>query len=136
MVKMSGYGKSILLNDKDYFLCRRHSGQDTWTYTNVPTFEQIVNWDKIFFDAMKLSNNKFSVLQKMFNRKCYYFITSKYDAFTPPSYKSKTENAYIDIVKIANKNNIYPTIGQEVDFWYNKFSKHILKKINRNGLVK
>ncbi len=130
MVKMSAYGKTILFDDKNIMLCRRHSGQDTWTYTNVPNLEQIVNWDKLFFDAMQLKNSKFSILQKMFNRKSWCFMKGKYTAFIPPEEKEKhTEN---ELYIIAQKNNLFPDQSQKKASFYISKTIKILNYIIKN----
>lgn len=92
MVKFGEYGKIALLADQSAFYIRRHSGQDTWTSTNTPTFEQILNWDKFFFDIFFAHKDNF--LRKIYSRKATYFYTGKYDAFTSQEQKlslSKTE---------------------------------------------
>lgn len=108
MVKIANKGKTVLFDDGYLFHLRRHSGQDTWTYTNVPTIQQIVNWDKCFFSAMKLSNFSLSVLNKMFNNKAKIFMKGKYDAFLPPEYK--IEHSVTELQVYARK------IGLEVSF--------------------
>lgn len=99
MVKISQCGNCILLDDKKIFYVRRHSGQDTWTYKNVPNFEQIVNWDKIFYDIFKKSKDK--KLIEAYKYKSEYFLKGKYEAFIPPIYKNST--SYIDLLKQAKK---------------------------------
>jgi len=48
LVKFAQYDNVALLEDRNAIYVRRHSGQDTWTYTNIPSYEQIINWDKFF----------------------------------------------------------------------------------------
>ncbi len=110
MVKVAGCGTSILLDDNKVFYVRRHSGQDTWTPTNCPTLEQIVNWDKFFFDKIKLSND-FSVLQIVFNYKCASHMKGKYNNFL--SENDKKQNSILDLEREAKRQNLYPLLSQK-----------------------
>ena len=104
MVKISNCGNVILLDDKRMFYVRRHLQQDTWTNSNMPSLEQIANWDRCFYDAMKLKNT-FSIKDLMFKIRCQYFMTGKYDNFLSKECKQKflLENLW----EVSNKINPY-----------------------------
>lgn len=134
MVKMAAYGKTVLLDEKNMFLVRRHAGQDTWTYDYMPTLEQIVNWDVFFFDAMKLKNNKYSLLQIMFNYQAWNFMEVKYSTILSPEYKK--DHTLDELKKIAFLKNIFPVYRKRWPFFVRKLSKTfkwymsvVLKKI-------
>ena len=122
MVKFGKYGRIALLADGNAFHIRRHSGQDTWTSTNTPSFEQILNWDKFFFDVFFAKKDRF--LQKIYSRKATYFYTGKYDAFT--SQKQKNELSKTEFQKMAKKAglcecNEYLVSKEAYDAWLSYF---------------
>ncbi len=104
MVKMANLGNVVLLYDEKIFYVRRHLQQDTWTNSNMPSLEQIVNWDRCFYDTMKFKNT-FSIKKLMFEIRCQYFMTGKYNNFLSKEYKQKfpLENLW----EISNKINPY-----------------------------
>ncbi len=77
MVKMSGFGKSAVIESKSAFGARRHILQDGYTKTNTPNGEQIVNWDLFFYDKMQ-ARKHFSLGDIVFCAKYSKFIEDKY----------------------------------------------------------
>lgn len=137
MVKMSRYGNSILLDDKRIFYVRKHSGQDTWTHKNIPNFEQIINWDKIFYDIFKETKDK--KLIENYKYKSEYFLKGKYEAFIPPHLKSPT--SYREFINLAKKMGLNDLCLDEnyrdrIEKRYFKFIEILFKKylIMDNGL--
>ena len=102
MVKMSGCGNSVLIKDPKIFYIRRHNGQDTWTNTNVIKIEQIINWDKLFYDTFKSSKDK--ELIEMYKYKSEYFLKGKYDAFIPTQEKNKF--SYPKLIELAEQKGL------------------------------
>lgn len=102
MVKFAEYGEVALFNDPNAYFVRRHSGQDTWTYTNIPSYEQIVNWDKFFYDIFFA--NEDANLRKIYEEKSAYFMNGKYNAFLPPD--AKKDFSLEDLHKLANNKGI------------------------------
>ena len=62
MSKISGFGNTILLNSKEWFFVRRHDSQDTWTNTNVPTIQQVINWDLFFKNIIEINKEDIKFL--------------------------------------------------------------------------
>ena len=129
MVKIAKYGKTVLFDDWEMFLARKHSGQDTWTFTNMPSLEQIVNWDKFFYNAMKLKNKflPINIREKiMFNLKSEYYMLGKYNSFLSPQDREK--------FSFDNLNDIAVKLGIKFEIKY--FSKAILREVKRRYLKK
>lgn len=118
------FGKIALLADGNAFYIRRHDGQDTWTNTNVPSFEQILNWDKFFFDVFFKKKDNF--LKKIYSRKATYFYVGKYYAFVPPAEKKNFSEE--DLRKMAKQNGLLKKdvnlISRETyDAWLSYFAE-------------
>lgn len=88
MVKMSGYGNTVLFDDPALFYIRRHKGQDTWTFTNTPSIQQIINWDKFFYNKLG-AWNLFSRVHYMFACWFTHFLFGKYESFLSPQDKQQ-----------------------------------------------
>lgn len=131
MAKISKYGNSILFNNPNMYHVRRHRQQDTWTNTNIPSFEQIINWDKYFYDILKTS----PLFLEMYKFKSEYFLKNKYQTFIPSELKSKF--TYQDLLSLANEkglNNICQDrlykqkMENEYYYFYNRLSRKFLHK--------
>lgn len=126
MVKIANLGNAVLLDDHNVFYVRRHSNQDTWTSTNSPSIQQIVNWDKCFYDAIGAS--KLYVIQHwMYQVRCTHFLKGKYDAFVSAEYKTK--NSLNDVFEIAEKTGIKLLFKKLSTKIFKKYSKKYEKKI-------
>lgn len=125
MVKMASFGKSAIFADQAIFHIRRHSGQDTWTNSNTPTIEQIINWDLFFKKALN-ANNNFISYQK-FIKRYKHFLLGKYYAFL----SSNDRNKYSadDIIKMASKMGIEDFNNKYIKNIYNMLT-FIKKTLN------
>ena len=117
MLKFSGYGNIALFNDCNAYYLRVHKNQDSNTLQNVPSLEQIVNWDKIFYDYMFEKKDDF--LEKIYTMKSNYFIEGKFNLYA----KYLNDNNYTleNLKNIANQNGLKPQIKTEPI--YEKFDK-------------
>ena len=102
MVKIAGKGKTILLQDESVFLVRRHSGQDTWTSINTPSIEQIINWDKLFYNIF--NNSKDKILIHNYIKKSSYFLKGKYSAFI--SNEERNKYSFEEICNTAKNSGL------------------------------
>lgn len=103
---MEDYGKSILFDDVGMFYIRRHAGQDIWTSTNIPSIDQIINWDKCFYDVFEKFHDKKAL--HFFPIKAAYFLKGKYDYFLSPT--ERKEHSFDELVKLANQKGIPLTL--------------------------
>ena len=71
MLKFAKYGNIALFNDENSYYLRVHKNQDSNNYQNVPTLEQIVNWDKIFHDFM--FEKKDNILEKIYRKTIFLY---------------------------------------------------------------
>jgi glycosyltransferase involved in cell wall biosynthesis len=78
MCKMGAHGKTIITRDENMNYTRIHPGQDTRNIKTSVTGEQIINWDKFFYNILK---------NDILTSKSYHFLKSKYDLFTTPQFK-------------------------------------------------
>lgn len=99
MVKIAERGHSVLIDAPNVFYVRRHDQQDTCTNTNTISFDQIINWDKLFYDIFL--NSKDPELLEMYRYKSEYFIKGKYDLFV--SKQAKENFSYEELLILANK---------------------------------
>lgn len=118
MAKFSKYGKIILLEDKNAYFVRRHSGQDTWTNTNVPSVEQVINWDKFFYDILFKKEDKF--LRKVYAQKSTYFLNGKYNAFVSDDVKNVVSSDLF--YEIAKESGLKITTDNTI---INNFDKNL-----------
>lgn len=136
MVKIAGCGQSVLFDDDAIYFARRHKDQDTWTSTNTPSLEQIVNWDKFFYDKMKIRVDFFSKSKMMFKLKCKIFLKGKYNAFLPKEDKEKY--SLESLWKLANKKKIYSCTKnislEKISKIQNRFLKRLVKKNKHESL--
>ena len=109
MVKIAGFGKSIILKCHDIFLVRRHSGQDTWTTTNTPSIQQIINWDLFFKEALKAGETYNNLLK--FKKRYKHFLLGKYRSFL--SEKDKLSITEKQLINYARQQGIEQYIGNE-----------------------
>ncbi len=106
MVKIAGHGKTVLFADRSLFLLRRHGAQDSSTNANVPSLQQIVNWDKCFYEAMNIRPGVLSIENWMFRLKCGQFMEGKYRAFLPAEEKEK--HSIGALWETAHKAGLHP----------------------------
>ncbi len=98
MVKLAGHGTSILFEDPQLMWVRRHPLQDTWTRTNSPSLEQIVNWDAFFYDVLQITPAN-PILYKTFMVKMLQFSMGKYEDFlSEESKKRLTSKALLQTI--------------------------------------
>lgn len=129
MVKMSRYGNTVLFDDPSLFYIRRHKGQDTWTPTNVPSLQQIINWDKFFYYKVG-AWNIFSKVRYIFACWFTHFLFGKYDAFLSPQDRECCSKD--DLLKMAEKSGIN-TWGSHL---YCKYRCHEKKTCKRQGFIR
>lgn len=134
MVKFGDYGNILLFEDTAAFHVRKHANQDTNTYTNVPLFEQIVNWDKFFYDIFFEKDDK--LLKELYSEKSLYFLDGKYDAFVPPEIKKDFNKEQLHI--LAEKMGLEISLNnyQEHTKKYKKFQAYIRCKNLNNSQIK
>ena len=137
MCKFAKFGKVALLADKSAFYVRRHNGQDTCTNTNIPSFEQILNWDKFFFDV--LFEKKDCLLNKLYSRIATVSYIAKYKAFIPlENRKDFSEKKLREMAKsIGLPDNDDKLISEKAAgaYWYfyeNRNLKNFNKSISIN----
>ena len=102
MAKFGKFGKIAVLCDRNALYIRRHDLQDTWTYANTPSFEQILNWDKFFIDIIFKRDDTF--LRKLYSRRATHFYVGKYQGFVSPAKKEKFSED--DLRKLAKQEGI------------------------------
>ena len=126
MVKMASYGKSAIFENPKLFYIRRHNGQDTWTSTNTPTVEQIINWDLFFKNALNANKDIKEYIK--FIKHYKHFLLGKYNAFL--SLNDKEKYSAQDVINIARKmgiedfdNNIIKAIYYPI-FFFEKFRRN------------
>ncbi|MEA4967873.1 MAG: glycosyltransferase [Bacteroidaceae bacterium] len=103
LVKLSEYGSVVLFNDIKMLYVRIHTGQWTNDKTSMLTANQIINWDKCFYDALH-AGNIYSFIHYMYIEKFKHFIYGKYDIFFPDSEKNNFSKE--DILMLAEKSGI------------------------------
>ena len=109
---MSGYGNTVLFDDPSLFYIRRHKGQDTWTSTNTPSVQQIINWDKFFYNKVG-AWNVFSKVHYIFVCWFTHFLFGKYDSFLSPQDRERYSKE--ELLKLARKRGIN-TWGSCINF--------------------
>ncbi|WP_455497340.1 glycosyltransferase family 2 protein [Coprobacter sp.] len=129
MVKISRYGNTVLFNDPSLFYIRRHKGQDTWTSTNTPSLQQIINWDKFFYNKVG-AWNLFSKVHYVFACWFTHFLFGKYDAFLSP--QDKESCSKVELLRMAKKSGI-KTWGSSV---YCKYRCHNKNACKRQGFIR
>lgn len=127
LVEMSKLGKTVLFDDKNLFFVRRHDKQDTFTPANTPSIEQIINWDKCFYEVFINSND--SELIKMYDVRSTHFLKGKYEVFLSP--KDRENYSFKDVVKTAQSMGM--NIGEKCHsakdyFKFNLFQKRLQLK--------
>lgn len=103
MVNFGDFGNIALIADFNAFFIRRHIGQDTWTHTNIPSIEQILNWDLFFFNIFFDTEDE--ILRNIYSRKSTYFYLGKYNAFLPTELKKNYSEK--EIRKIARYKGLF-----------------------------
>ena len=78
MAKMGFHGKTIITADENIFYARIHSGQDTRNNNTSITGQQIINWDKFFYNILG---------SDPLTAKSYHFLKSKYLQFTSENFR-------------------------------------------------
>jgi glycosyltransferase involved in cell wall biosynthesis len=102
MAKNVEKGRVILFNDPRMFFVRRHDKQDTWTNTNKPSIDQIINWN-LFFQK-SIVKNMHHIRSLAFKIKSIYFLIGKYQAFILCAEPSQDELK--QLFAIANKRGM------------------------------
>lgn len=87
IIKMAAHGSSILFNDFNVSFSRVHAQQDSVTSENYPSFEQIVNWDKFFYDIIQPQKKENEMFYIPFRCKSVFFMGGKYKLHVPDEYK-------------------------------------------------
>lgn len=131
MVKFGGFGKIALLADTNAFHVRRHDRQATWTYTDTPSFQQILNWDKFFFDVFFRKRDSF--LEKTYSRKATYFYIGKYNAFVPAEQKKEFSESDLRSMAVSNGLRCFDEnlLSKETyDAWLQLFSEKRLRPLS------
>lgn len=103
LVKIAGSGNSVLFCDSGLFYTRIHSGQDTNTFENIPSIEQIINWDKFFYQKLN-AGNIFSARHYLFMNRFKYFLLGKYLKFLPENVKAKISQK--DLLNMAEASGL------------------------------
>lgn len=75
--KVAAAGKSVIVVDGRMYYSRIHPNQDSKTDENSPSIEQIINWDKFFYEKLE-ADNIFSLKHYAFMNKFEYFLLGKY----------------------------------------------------------
>lgn len=118
MVKMGFHGKTIITADENIFYARIHSGQDTRNNNTSLTGQQIINWDKFFYNI--LGGDPLTA-------KSYHFLKSKYLQFTSENFRKS--NSFYSIREEFIKQ--CPKVNRN----YNKaFFDDLKVKIAKNNL--
>lgn len=94
MVKAAKYGKSVVLNDRNAFLMRKHATQDSVTDENPVTIEQYANHLRFFYDILEGNLRGKNGLRSFFPRKKYtedelFDIANKYNIIISRRFQSK-----------------------------------------------
>lgn len=124
LLKISTKGKTVLFNDPNFLLLRRHKGQDTWSSTNSPTVEQIVNWDLAFWNIFK----KDLFLRKMYSYRSQYYLRGKYDNFLLPALKK--EYSFDSVLHVAIQKGIVISCKKE-DKVFHLFQRFVLSRYHK-----
>lgn len=77
MVKIAVSGKSVIVVDGRMYYSRIHPNQDSSTNVICPSIEQIINWDKFFYEKLE-ADKIFSIKHYAFMNKFEYFLLGKY----------------------------------------------------------
>ena len=117
MLKFANYGSIALFNDENAYYLRVHKNQDSNTLQNIPSLEQIVNWDKVFYDYMFEKEDKF--LEKIYRMKSQYFIEGKFNLYA--KYLNDDNYTLENLHKLASLKGLKPQIKTEPI--YEKFDK-------------
>lgn len=75
LAKMALHGNVVYFIDKHFMYMRQHQGQDS-NSLNFPTIQQIVNWDKLFYELMG-ANNKHLLLHYLYAWHNKHFLFGK-----------------------------------------------------------
>jgi len=105
MVRLSGYGNTILFHDPALLLTRRHEKQELFSNNFAPTPQQLINRDRLFYTAMKINILEPTVFIA-YVQKALYFLYGLYDTFVTPEEKLKTSKK--QLVKLAAKDGHIP----------------------------
>jgi glycosyltransferase involved in cell wall biosynthesis len=100
MLNFANYGKVALFHDPNIFFIRRHCNQDTWTDTNTPNVEQIINWNLCFQKAI-ITTFPLSLTNIAFRLKTGIFLAGKYFLFL--SDDSRRQYSLKNVFKLSNK---------------------------------
>lgn len=103
LVKMSSMGKVVLLADRNMLYVRIHEGQWTYDKKSPLTMQQIVNWDKCFYDALS-AGNTISIVRYMFIGRFRDFMYDKYKHFSCE--EDKINFSKNDLLVLAEKTGI------------------------------
>lgn len=103
LVKLSSMGKVVLLTDRNILYVRIHEGQWTYDKKSPLTMQQIVNWDKCFYDALSVKNIM-SITRYMFIARFRDFMYDKYQYFSCE--KDKINFSKNDLLALAKKTGI------------------------------
>jgi glycosyltransferase involved in cell wall biosynthesis len=101
MAKMGFHGKTIITADENIFYARIHSGQDTRNNNTCISGQQIINWDKFFYQILG---------GDPLTSKSYHFLKSKYLQFTTEEFKKSCSieellNKFLE--QCPNINSVY-----------------------------
>lgn len=126
MVRIAHYGKTVLFDDVGMFYIRRHAGQDTWTSTNTPSIQQIINLEKCFYDVFKKYNDKLAL--QNFPIKSVYFLKGKYENFL--SLEDRRKYSFKDVILQANQCGLPVSVEDDCPINSKKFRSYrrVLKK--------
>ena len=106
MVKITKYGESCLFCDPHLMLTRRHDSQDGYSNINNPNVDQVINWDKIFYEAF--AKNKNSKYHYFYINYCQHFLKTRFDLYLKPK---NPDLSYQDFLNIARAKGL--TIDEE-----------------------
>ena len=128
MTKMSACGNSIIINSYDLFHVRIHQFQDSCTSENQPSVEQIINWDKFFYDIFKNSNDK--MLIENYKCKSEHYLKIRWDNCVSDDLKKGfSYEQFLDYAKNNGLDDLCIDKFQMIDNKeQQKFIKSIIKK--------
>ena len=98
LVKLSGFGKVILFNDKKMFNVRIHPAQYTNDSASGLSLEQLINWHKQFYDSMEVSDENL-LSNYIFYSKFHILFEGAYNNLI--SAKAKSEISLEDAIEKA-----------------------------------
>lgn len=136
LVELAKYGNTVLFQDENMFMVRVHKKQWTWDKNTGLSMEQLINWDKCFFEAMEASK-KYSLGFLAFYCKYLRFLHGKYQAFCNAD--CKAEYTFEDVKHYAYDKfgmNYYYSLSDNVTILELMqrflFSKCLYSKIGEN----